>query len=136
MATTDMSLGLLALVVVLAVGIACSLDPAAVVRLNLWSPRTGPGFTSHDGSKFIKIYFQQIASLAFSPTAFLLPCRRGDNCRQSGNPGLPRSARPATSRSKIPTSREVGWRATPGPADRQGSGAIEAFPGEFHEDLL
>jgi hypothetical protein len=24
----------------------------------------------------------------------------------------------------------------PGPADRQGSGAIQAFPGEFHEDFL
>jgi hypothetical protein len=35
-----------------------------------------------------------------------------------------------------PDITQGGWRAAPGPADRQGSGAIQAFPSEFHEDFL
>src|SRR5712672_877502 len=96
-------------------GALCRLILRPAIRLNPWSPRRGPGFTSHDGSKFIKIYFQLIAGPPFSPTAFPLPCRRHDNCRQSRKPGLPWSVRPATSRLKIPTSRRGAGAQRPVP---------------------
>jgi hypothetical protein len=35
-----------------------------------------------------------------------------------------------------PDITQGGWRAAPGPADRPGSGAIQAFASEFHEDFL
>jgi len=35
-----------------------------------------------------------------------------------------------------PDITQGGWRAAPGPADRRGSGAIQASPSEFHEDFL
>jgi hypothetical protein len=96
------------------------------VRLNPWSPRTAPGFTSHDGSKFIKIYFQWMARRFFPPTAFPLSCAGRDKCRQSAEPwlALDDCARYMTVENPDITQGEAARSAWA--SDRQGSGAATA----------